>query len=235
MTPRACAHRGDSSVFRENTIRAVRSALDKHAEVVEIDVRLTADGDVVVLHDPTLERLWDDARAIDDVPTTDLASFGEPEDRPPLLAELLPLFADAESRLVIDMDDARFAAPAHAVVAASGIAVDWCGDLDGMRTIRSLDRDARIWYPWAAPVAPSAADIASIAPVTVNVPFAIAGDAFVRAVHDLGLTVTAWTIDDPADLAAAFAVGVDTVTTNRLDLLQALRSQLVTPSTEVAR
>lgn len=235
MTPRACAHRGDSSVFRENTIRAVRSALDKRAEVVEIDVRLTADGDVVVLHDPTLERLWNDHRAIDDVPTADLASFGAADDRPPLLAELLPLFADAESRLVIDMEEARFAAPAHAVVAASGITVDWCGDLDGMRTIRSLDRDARIWYPWAAPIAPTADDIASLAPVTINIPFAVAGDAFVRAVHDLGLTVTAWTIDDPADLAAAFALGVDTVTTNRLDRLQAMRSQPVASRAEVAR
>ena len=60
---RACAHRGDSWALRENTLPAVRSALAKGAAVVEIDVRLTADGDVVVLHDPTLARLWGDPRA----------------------------------------------------------------------------------------------------------------------------------------------------------------------------
>lgn len=222
MTPHASAHRGDSSVFRENTLPAVRSAIAKGAEVVEIDVRITADGDVVVLHDPTLERLWNDHRPIDAVPTADLASFGGADDRPPLLAEVLPLFSGAASRLVVDMDDAGFAAPAHAVVAASGVAVDWCGDLDGMRVIRSLDEHARIWLPWRALRVPTAAELAELAPVTVNVPFPIADATFVRGVHDLGLPVTVWTLDDQADLARAFELGVDTITTNKLDRLQAM-------------
>ncbi|GAB3586450.1 glycerophosphodiester phosphodiesterase [Leifsonia lichenia] len=223
MTPHASAHRGDSSVFRENTLPAVRSAIAKGAEVVEIDVRITADGDVVVLHDPTLERLWNDRRPIDAVPTADLASFGGADDRPPLLAEVLPLFSVTASRLVIDMDDARFAAPAHAVAAAaSGVTVDWCGDLDGMRVIRSLDEQARIWLPWRALRVPTAAELAELAPVTVNVPFPIADAAFVRGVHDLGLPVTVWTLDDPDDIARAFELGVDSITTNRLDQLQAM-------------
>ena len=54
----ACAHRGDSSRFRENTIIAIQSAIDAGAEVVEIDVRITRDGKVIVLHDSNLERLW---------------------------------------------------------------------------------------------------------------------------------------------------------------------------------
>ena len=43
----ACAHRGDSSRFRENTIVAIQSAIDAGAEVVEIDVRITRDGKVI--------------------------------------------------------------------------------------------------------------------------------------------------------------------------------------------
>lgn len=227
MSPRASAHRGDSSVFRENSLPAVRSAIAKGAEIVEIDVRLTADGDVVVLHDATLARLWNDPRPIAEVPTADLAAFGGPDERPPLLTEVLALFAGpntstATSRLVIDMDDARFAAPAHAVAAASGVVVDWCGDLDGMRVLRSLDAEARIWLPWRALRVPTAAELADLHPVTVNVPFPIADDAFVRGVHDLGLPVTVWTLDEPDDLARAFALGVDTITTNRLDRLQAM-------------
>src|SRR5699024_9214407 len=52
--PLACAHRGDSARERENTLPAIRSAIDYGADYVEIDVRLSADGQVVVLHDPTL-------------------------------------------------------------------------------------------------------------------------------------------------------------------------------------
>ena len=54
----ACAHRGDSSRFRENTIIAIESAIKSGAAIVEIDVRISKDGEVVVLHDPTLERMW---------------------------------------------------------------------------------------------------------------------------------------------------------------------------------
>lgn len=228
MIARASAHRGDSSVFRENTLPAVRSAIAKGADVVEIDVRLTADGEVVVLHDPTLDRLWGDPRAIDAVPAVELAAFGGPDDRPPLLADLLPLFVGVESRLVIDMDDARFAAPAHAVASAftasTGTTVDWCGDLDGMRVLRELDASARLWLPWALLRVPTAAEQAELDPVTVNVPFPIADEAFVRGVHDLGLTVTAWTLDEPDDLARALDLGVDTTTTNRLDRLLTMRA-----------
>ena len=228
MTARASAHRGDSSVFRENTLPAVRSAIAKGAEVVEIDVRLTADGEVVVLHDPTLERLWGDPRAIDTVPAADLHAFGGPDERPPLLSEVLPLFDGVGSRLVIDMDEARFAAPAHAVASAfaavTGTVVDWCGDLDGMRVLRALDASARIWLPWRLLRVPSAAELAELDPVTVNVPFPIADEAFVRGVHDLGLTVTAWTLDEPDDLARALDLGVDTITTNRLDRLLTMRT-----------
>ncbi|KQR53670.1 glycerophosphodiester phosphodiesterase [Leifsonia sp. Leaf336] len=232
MIARASAHRGDSSVFRENTLPAVRSAIAKGAEIVEIDVRLTVDGEVVVLHDPTLERLWGDARGIDEVGAAELRAFGGPDDRPPLLADVLPLFAGVASRLVVDMDDARFAAPAHAVAsafaAATGTTVDWCGDLDGMRVLRDLDASARIWLPWRQLRVPGAAELAALNPVTINVPFPIVDEAFVRGVHDAGLTVTAWTLDEPEDLARALDLGVDTITTNQLDRLLTMRTGMVT-------
>ncbi len=225
---RACAHRGDSSLLRENTLPAIRSAIAKGADVVEIDVRLTADGDVVVLHDPTLERLWGDDRAIAHVSTVELEAFGDLDRRPPLLTDVLPLFAGSTSRLVVDLDDQRFAAPAHAVVSAftadTGTTVDWCGDLGGMRVLRALDPTARIWMPWSRLRVPTADEVAELAPVTVNAPFCVVDDRLVRGVHDLGLTVTAWTLDETAELTRARALGVDTITTNRLDRLLSLLS-----------
>ena len=57
-TVTAVAHRGDPYRVRENTLPSLRSALDRGADAVEIDVRLTRDGVPVLLHDATLERLW---------------------------------------------------------------------------------------------------------------------------------------------------------------------------------
>lgn len=53
------AHRGDSGVYPENTLPAFESALRVGAEMVELDFRQTADGELVCLHDHTLDRTTD--------------------------------------------------------------------------------------------------------------------------------------------------------------------------------
>ena len=51
-------HRGDPYRVRENTLPSLRSAIERGADAVEIDVRLTRDGVPVLLHDASLKRLW---------------------------------------------------------------------------------------------------------------------------------------------------------------------------------
>ena len=50
------AHRGDSNENPENTLTAFKSAIEKKADLVELDSRQTKDGVLVVLHDDTLDR-----------------------------------------------------------------------------------------------------------------------------------------------------------------------------------
>jgi glycerophosphoryl diester phosphodiesterase len=57
--PRQFAHRGASGTHPENTLASFRSARDEGAEAFELDVHRTADGQIVVFHDPTLERTTD--------------------------------------------------------------------------------------------------------------------------------------------------------------------------------
>src|SRR5205814_5269304 len=56
MAPLVIAHRGDSAHRPENTMASFASALEVGADLVELDVQLTRDGAVVVIHDATLER-----------------------------------------------------------------------------------------------------------------------------------------------------------------------------------
>lgn len=51
-----CAHRGASGTFPENTLAAFREAVDLGSDMIEFDVRMTADGECVLLHDPTVDR-----------------------------------------------------------------------------------------------------------------------------------------------------------------------------------
>ena len=54
--PLIFAHRGASAHAPENTLTAFKKALEDGAPAVEFDVKLTADGEVVVLHDQTVDR-----------------------------------------------------------------------------------------------------------------------------------------------------------------------------------
>lgn len=63
--PRVVAHRGDSANFPENTLPAFISGAKMGIDVIETDVHLTRDGEIVIWHDPTLERNTDGEGALE--------------------------------------------------------------------------------------------------------------------------------------------------------------------------
>ncbi|MFF0343998.1 inositol monophosphatase family protein [Kribbella sp. NPDC004875] len=219
-TTRATAHRGDVERYRENTLAAVRSAVDAGADFVEIDVRVTRDGRVVLLHDATLERLWGLDRQVAAVDWAEVASLGAGEERVPLLADVLSVMAGTPSTLVIDVETPAVAEAAVQAVLGSDTQVAWCGDLDAMTTVRRLDPEASIWLPWNRRDVPPADVLASLRPAVVNSEYVVLSRELVDAVHQAGLAVTCWTVDDEDAMRWALALGVDAVTTNRLRVFQ---------------
>ena len=53
---RIAAHRGGAALWPENSLLAFRNAIALGADFIEFDVHLSKDGEVIVIHDPTLER-----------------------------------------------------------------------------------------------------------------------------------------------------------------------------------
>lgn len=233
-----CAHRGDSSLFRENTLLAIKSAIDSGAEVIEIDVRLSQDGEVVVLHDPTLERLWGISAPVSDRSWIEISKLGAGDNRIPLLAEVLPLFVNSKSKLMIDMEDGAMAAPAYAVVAVGPLDpshIRWCGNLAGMRQIRALSPTAAIWFPWDEIELPAKSEIDELTPEFVNLHYSFITRQRVEEFHAMGYKVSVWTVDDEATMRWAVAVGVDSITTNQLALLQRVINEGGPPERKVEK
>lgn len=69
---RVIAHRGFSGAAPENTIAAVRAAIEIQADMVEIDVTLTSDGHIVVIHDETLDRTTNGSGRVSDFTRAEL-------------------------------------------------------------------------------------------------------------------------------------------------------------------
>lgn len=221
----ACAHRGDSSAYRENTIAAISSAIAKGADIVEIDVRLTSAGEVVVLHDPTLERLWGLPQDINKTDLDTVRKLGFDNVRIPLLADVLKLFIGTQSTLMIDMEVSEPARAAYAVVQEGNLPlsqITWCGDLDGMKIIRSLSKEARIWLPWNSLGVPPQDLLAEVKPEIINSYFGYLNRESVAQMHALGYKVSAWTVNDLPTMRWAVAIGVDSITSDHLELLQSV-------------
>lgn len=114
----ACAHRGFSTRFPENTLPAIEAAIP-YADYVELDVRTSSDGAVVVTHDPTFERTtdvsvrWPQRRAdpvetftLDEICQLDAGSwFGAdtPPTTVPLLRQVLELVAGTPCGLLVEV------------------------------------------------------------------------------------------------------------------------------------
>lgn len=69
------AHRGASGYAPENTLEAFRLAMEQGADGIELDVHLTKDGEVVVIHDETLDRTSDGQGKVRDYTLEELKKF----------------------------------------------------------------------------------------------------------------------------------------------------------------
>jgi len=73
--PRKFGHRGASGTLPENTIPSFEAALELGADALELDVHRSADGEIVVIHDETLERTTDGAGPVHERTLEELRAF----------------------------------------------------------------------------------------------------------------------------------------------------------------
>ncbi len=229
---RVGGHRGASRDAPENTLAAVRRAIELGVDYVEIDVHLSRDAELVVIHDPDLGHTTDGTGTVGGLTTDDLQRldagrwFGErfAGERVPRLHEVLALLEASATAgrpvgAVVEAKGIGSGGPLARALAASpardrlAICSFQAGELRAAReadptipTMLIVDRDR----PDADPAAPARACGASL----VNVPVAwlTAGD--VERLHDQGLSVAGGTGDDEVAIRRAVAAGLDAINSN---------------------
>ncbi|MFF3072437.1 glycerophosphodiester phosphodiesterase [Kitasatospora sp. NPDC057936] len=222
----AVAHRGDPYRFRENTLASVESALARGADAVEVDVQLTRDKVPVLLHDRTLERLWDDPRDIGRVTLDQLDELRRGPLAVPTLAEAIKTVAAAPEgrRLLVDLDEPGPAAATWSVVTGLGAEelVAFCGPATAMLAVRAVAPGAEIALTWKQPRLPVRALLDDLRPRYLNPPFGLVTPEFTAAARDAGLAVSTWTADLRRTMRRLRDTGVDSITTNRIDVLRSV-------------
>lgn len=226
-TPLVVAHRGASKAERENTIQAFRMAKTLGAAMVELDVRRSSDGAMVVHHDPTIgDRLIKDMRT-DELP-----------DYVPNLADSLDACEGMEVNIEIKNDVSE---PDHdATCSLADDVVELLrvrGDGDRMLIssfdlatidrVRLLAPDLRTGYLFMYPtsdVHELLRDVAAKGHVAIHPYRKVTIKGLVDEAHANGLAVNVWTVDDPEEMKRLADLGVDAIITNVPDIANATLS-----------
>lgn len=233
------AHRGNSCAFPENTMRAFESAISVGADWAELDVHRTKDDELVVIHDADTRRVGDVALVVAHATCHELAQVDVahqfrsakglsllecPKARVPLLSDVLRLFrSQSKTRLSIQPK-------AECVNEAIGMirdmdAVAWVGFNDGdlakMTRVKELSPSARVFWDRGP-----GADFAHDVEVALDAGFesmvlhrSSASRQNVDRIRRADLEAGAWTVNDPEEMKALLAMGVDRIYTDCPKLL----------------
>lgn len=221
------AHRGASQAERENTLLAFERAAAMGADAVELDVRVAADGTLVVHHDPNLaDGTRITARAHRELPS-----------HVPTLSEALDACAGMWVNVEIKNDpDEPDYDPDAAVADATVALLRERGDLDryliSCFDLATVDRCRAV-----EPGIPTALLSVTAPPGVVDLLTSRGHRAFhpwytavtpglLEACHTAGIAVNVWTCDDPVRMAELIGWGVDGICTNVPDVALAVRDEL---------
>jgi glycerophosphoryl diester phosphodiesterase len=221
------AHRAGATHAPENTIAALRRAITDRADWVEIDVQLTADQALVVMHDTDLARIGGGSRTVGSVTLEalqrlDVGSLFGPEyagERVPTLAEFLTAAAPSTMGLNIELKPHRARqAPelATRVVEALRVAglLDRCRvcsqSYEGLMRVRQLEPR----LPLGFIVAQSVGDLTKLECDFLMLHAGRITREVVDRTRLRGMTVHAWTINDPNAVAPLIDRGVTNLITD---------------------
>jgi glycerophosphoryl diester phosphodiesterase len=233
------AHRGARRVAPENTLPAFAAALALGADGIELDVQRSADGELVVIHDFTVEKTTNGQGSVAHMTLAELSALDAgghfspafQGTRIPRLVEVLDLVGD-RCRINLEIKSADpYADDASAAVAALIRARDLYAQVivssfNPMSLIKVRHLDPRITlgmlYDDAMPAFFRAVWAgAPIRPEAQHPHHGLVDAAYMAWAHTLNAQVNTWTVNEPAEARRLAALGVTTLITDVPDVLLA--------------
>lgn len=237
MPPLIIAHRGASAYEPENTLRAFDLAIGQGAQMIELDLHVTADNQVVVIHDPALDRLTNLKGRVDRMTLAEIkrADAGKGE-RVPTLDETFDLTM-GKVRLYLEIKDPRAALPTLQIIRdrqcqSQSLLASF--DIELMRRLGEEVRDIELglilgsatfnpmvrWreaFPWLA--------LRRVNYQVLCMQVELCYGYLAARARANGKKLYVWTVDKEKQFARMISIGVDGIVTNTPDRLIAYLNQ----------
>ena len=228
------AHRGASGYAPENTLPSFEKAIEQQADGIELDVQMTKDGELVVIHDETIDRVCEQSGYVRDYTWQELRQFNcnqtFPEygtQRIPLLREVLELIQPTELTVNIELKTG--------VIFYEGI------EQQTIRLVRECDMSERVIYSsfnhysalkvrqidpqarvgllhedgiYEAPAYAAGLGVQALHPAVWNLQY----PGYMEQARAHGLDVNVWTVNDRAQIEQMCDYGVHAIITNYPDI-----------------
>jgi len=222
------AHRGAAGKAPENTLAAIRQAIEDGADMIEIDVQESSDGEVVVIHDSDFMKLsgidlkvWDGS--LKQLQQLDIGSWFDPAfsaERVPTLAQVLDE-ARGKVRVVIELKyyghDQQLEQRVVEIVEEAGMVDDiliMSLKYKGVEKVRTL----RPQWITGLLSSTSVGNLAKLDLDFLAVNMSMATSGFIRRTHAAGKQVYVWTVNDAVSMSRMISLGVDGIITDEPEM-----------------
>ncbi len=215
-------HRGARAYEPENTLRSFRKAVELGVDAVELDVRRTKDGEVVVIHDADVGRTTDGKGLVSELTLEEIKRFSAGEgERVPTLEEALD-FLGERVKVLIELKEVGVEEEVVGLVREKGlvegvIVVSFLEE--ALRRVRELDEGVATGLIYVRYKNPLKAALELKAQYLLPL-YRFTHSADVRKAHEAGLKVIVWTINKPEEATEYKKKGVDGIASDKPDILK---------------
>lgn len=217
-------HRGAAGVVPENTLKGFRYAVELGVDAVECDVHLTRDGQVVVMHDETVDRTTGGTGRIAGMDLAEIRRLDAGDgEKVPTLEELLET-VQGRCELLCELKADAVEAPAADAVLARGMAEQVMFISFSLRRLANVkqSRDGmRIGAVLALPTSSDLEAALELPVAHVGIYYKQLSQAVVERARAAGVEVGVWTPNTLEEMKTMIALGIDRITTDRPDILVA--------------
>lgn len=225
--PLIIAHRGASGYEPENTLRACKRALEMGVHAIELDVHTAKSGELVVIHDDTIDRTTNGTGAVTEFTYQELQQYDAGEgEQIPTLAQVLELI-NKEALVNLDLKSLSAAQPLAELIKRYVTKKQWSYD---NFVVTAFDYDTVMEFHTHCPQVPigiifeknltgSIDTVQQAAAQCAVVPYQSVTQELVDEAHELGIAIFAYTVNNRSIAQRLVKLDVDAIIADYPDIL----------------